>query len=187
MSVGSTLTHLLVATLEPSVATDLYLNEKNSGYYTAKSNKVTTHSTLLIKSENSNFKKLEGELYSYLDLEENWDGYDGVIPDKKIIDSCQVIIEKLKKSGLDAPKSMLTGAGEVGLYWKADKAYIELSFEENNTFSYIIDNGDTITGEEGCPKNENLPIKLLVALEKNTKEKSIISGNRNSLSSMYKS
>jgi hypothetical protein len=192
MSITSTATVatvFLASTLSSPTISEDFSNrlKQDSNYYTSVKKTATTYSDLLVKSEYNDFKKLEGELYSYLELDENWDGYGGTIPDKELINSCQEIIEKLKKLGLNAPKPMLTGSGEVGLYWKDDTTYIELSFEEEDTFSYIIDNGKNIVGEEDCSKDDNLPSRLHIALEKKKKEKPRITNNTNSLSSMYRS
>lgn len=94
------------------------------------------------------FEKTEVELNSYLNLEENWDGYQGIAPMQDHIDNSIAYLRFIKSEDLPAPKSMLSGDGEVSLYWDSNDTHIEISFEDNMLVSYLVSSADIVIGED---------------------------------------
>lgn len=89
------------------------------------------------------------KLYSYLALKDNWDGYGGKTPEKSIINTTKEALDFLQKQAIKAPKIMLSGSGEIGLYWEDGKRYAEISCESTNEYSFIyINDKSDFYGEE---------------------------------------
>ena len=119
-----------------------------------------------------NFDKTEGELISYKNFTEKWDGYDSIAPDKDIIEGALKLLKSIKYLNLPAPQPMLTSEGEVSLYWNSGNTYIETCFDEKNLFSYLIDSPKDTIGEDDIffnGDNNILPKDLLSALLKSKK------------------
>lgn len=94
------------------------------------------------------FEKTEGELLSYYDLEEDWDGYQGVTPQEDHIRFAIDYLDFIRLQGLRSPKPMLSGDGEVSLYWNSDVVHIEISFEDDKLISYLVSSADKVVGED---------------------------------------
>jgi hypothetical protein len=99
---------------------------------------------------NNSFKKVKDELENFKSLKENWDGYNGVIPDESLVDYCQEFVEKLESFDISPPKTMLTGSGELGLYWKTKTKYIEIDFSNIGYFSYFVETESNVAGQDDC-------------------------------------
>ncbi len=116
------------------------------------------------------FDKTEEELLSYTKLTKGWDGYQGIAPNEDIINSSRNFLKLVKSQNLPAPKPMLSGEGEVSLYWDIDNTYIEVGFEEEMFFSYLIDSVDKTIGEDDVKfENDILPNNLFLELTKLSK------------------
>lgn len=76
-------------------------------------------------------------LESYKELNPNWDGYDAIKPNPIIIDRAISFLVALKCYNVELPKPMIAGSGEVGLYWRLDKTYIEVGFDETGNCLFI--------------------------------------------------
>lgn len=110
------------------------------------------------------FDKAEGELSSYLGLTEGWDGYDGIVPSKETISSSLKFLKIINNYNLPAPKPMLSGEGEVSLYWNINDTYIEAGFEDGNLLSFLVNSPDEVFGEDDFQLKEKLPNNLFMAL-----------------------
>lgn len=110
------------------------------------------------------FDKIEGELASYLHVKDNWDYEGGVIPSEIAVKSCIELLNKIKEYNIKPPTPMLIGDGEVCLYWKKSDLYIEVGFEEDNQFSYLVDNRTEPFSEDNCAFNNFAKTKLYTAL-----------------------
>ncbi len=109
-------------------------------------------------------KELEGKIYSYLALEDGWDGYDGVPPKKRVIETGKKIIDMLKSylSSNNLPQTMLTGDGELGFYWEKDEEYLEISIKDADKYTFFIEKENRIMSfEEDIKLTNNLPTNLL--------------------------
>lgn len=113
---------------------------------------------------NSKYCELMKKIESYQYLKKNWDGYDGIAPKKEVISFANGIIQVLQKYKISAPKAMVSGQGEIGLFWKGQNDYIEISLEEDFSSSYFVKNDNEVYGEEDCFAEYKLPDKLLKAL-----------------------
>ena len=81
--------------------------------------------------------KLIDKLYSYLDLGDDWDGYGGKAPSLKAILEATNFLKSLKTKVLPYP--MLSGDGEVGLYWEQDGYFVDIGFYGDGEYSYYAE------------------------------------------------
>jgi len=121
-------------------------------------------------SEISPFDKTIGEILSYIDLTEGWDGYEAIVPDKETINSTLSFLDIIKSEYFPAPKAMLANDGEVSLYWEVNGKYLEIGFDGENQFSYLIDSEDITKGEDDLVVDGSIPTPLLKELISISKE-----------------
>ena len=108
---------------------------------------------------------LIGRLNSYLSLPDDWDGYDGVAPNKQTVDDAIRLLHLLPNR-VSTPKPMLGSSGTVGLYWEKEDLYIEICFDGDETFWYYARNDNTELSEDDVSLNTNtLSAELLSFLE----------------------
>ncbi len=148
--------------------------------------KTGTSSNYTLTNE---YKKLYQKLYTYRNLNNNWDGYDGVRPPEEVITTTEKFISILEKNLIPPPVSMVSGSGQVALFWKNKSEYIEVDFDENNYLSYFCKLNNKVYGEDGVIVSSHISEKLLSSLnflhEKNTttqaKNKSVIYNKRSTI------
>ena len=105
--------------------------------------KAPTQEKILTPSKVTPLSKLIGTLTCYENLPEDWDGYGGVPPIGETISNATEFVSLLP-SDLPLPKPMLSGNGDVGLYWKTESLYIDIEFEGDGTYSYYAEkSGDS--------------------------------------------
>ena len=92
-----------------------------------------------INDVNNNRNIIIKQLNEYLLLDTDWDGYNGVPPDKQTIEDTIVFL-KLLPNHIINPKIMLGNSGTVGLYWENDYNYIEVCFDGDTSYSYYCVN-----------------------------------------------
>lgn len=99
---------------------------------------------------NTLFSKISREINSYSSLREDWDGYGGIVPSSDVIALSLNFLSIINSKHLPLPKPMISGDGAVSLYWEDKEAsiYIEVAFDESNSYSYIIKNSDDMVGED---------------------------------------
>ena len=183
--------HLFIGAMEPTSYSQLYttnemnlmdnnpvVREKrleNNSFTNRKSYiddiSIVSNSKLLIDpidtlAESIKYTTLIKTLKSYVELEEDWDGYGGIVPDGKIIVTAIELLEQMKDAKLQAPKSMLSGSGEVGLYWKNNSMYIEISIDEPMNYSLYIEEGNAYSGKADISIANDLMPELFVAMDK---------------------
>jgi len=112
----------------------------------------------------SRYCELMKKIESYQYLNENWDGYGGKAPKEEVIGFAIGIIQELQKHQISAPKAMVSGHGEIALFWKRQNQYIEISLEENHQSSYFVKNENKIYGEEDCFIDYKIPKMLIGGL-----------------------
>jgi hypothetical protein len=109
--------------------------------------------------------KIINTLKSYLELEDNWDSYGGIAPTKEVVEISIDFIKKINNKNNVLPTPMVSGSGEVGLYWdnSLSDIYIEVGFEVGfeveKEFSYFIANAELEIGEDDCNINQ-IPLAL---------------------------
>ena len=95
--------------------------------------------------------KIAATLTSYLDLDEDWDGYGGVRPTDKAVRDTLEFLNALPEDKVP-PKPMLAGSGEVGLFWDIEGFYCDVGFEGDGTYSYYGELNDAHSiGDEEVP------------------------------------
>ncbi len=117
------------------------------------------------------FESVKADLLSYLDLEDDWDGYGGSKPNPDVIESCIEMLHQVNNFGFKLPKTMVSGSGEVSLYWDILDIYIEIGFREKGLYTYlIVINGQEFEEENSCDLRAGLTSKLIEALNELTRE-----------------
>lgn len=130
---------------------DFYKNNKNDSF--------------IHQYKINRYEKSEGELHYYLTLEDDWDNYGAITPNKSTIQACINFLLLLKKLDIVGPKTMLNSEGEVSLYWKTPLPYIEICFHKESIFSYIFHSSINTFGEDNCNTKNGLPEKLYSELQ----------------------
>lgn len=114
--------------------------------------------------ENSSLKaftELRKELISYLNLQENWDGYEGKTPARGAVVAAIDFSYRLFSEGMRLPKPMLSGDGEVGLYIDDGNIFVDIGFENATHFSYYAESADgSSLGEDDLEIATQLPDPL---------------------------
>jgi len=105
------------------------------------------------------YSNLYIELFSYKELQNNWDGYEGIKPSDEIISTTKKFIDILKHNKILKPKIMVSGNGEIGLFWKNQDKYIEVDFDEAEYLSFFYKMNGIIYGEDDVTVNR-IPEKL---------------------------
>jgi len=125
---------------------------------------ITNQLSIQNHSFSKNYIQLFEELFSYNELKENWDGYNGIKPDNEVILTVESFLNILQEKKITSPEIMLSGEGEIALFWKNKKDYIEVSFytKEYLTFFYTL--GSSFYGEDDISFDKNIPIKLYSAI-----------------------
>ncbi len=94
-------------------------------------------------------------VHDYVNLPNNWDGYEGVAPKIKAVRDCISIIKHLPEAIL-LPKPMVSGTGIVGLYWEKNMVYAEICFEGDGTFWYYGTKDNLEIGEESVSLDKEI-------------------------------
>ena len=114
--------------------------------------------------------RLAGELLSYRELPQGWDGYDGVpASDRAVDDALRALTAR--PSDIPLPFPQLAPDAEVGLYWRDDSVYVELGFYGGGEFSYYarytLESGEREEdGRDRCSLDAEWPESLLLILNK---------------------
>lgn len=97
------------------------------------------------------YNKLHEKLDSYRLLEDNWDGCGGIKPSEQLIEAVRKFLLVLENEAIKAPRLMLSGSNEIGLFWKKENYYFEINFDDENDFSYFYKIDGKIFGEDEMP------------------------------------
>jgi len=111
------------------------------------------------------YEEIIKELNSYKNLKDNWDGYGGIKPKDDIIETARNFIEILKNNNIGCPKIMVSGTGEIGIFWSSSTAYIEIDFDIKDKFTYFY-NGNELFGEDDLKVERFLESKVYRKLKK---------------------
>ena len=132
--------------------------------------------------KNSKYCELIKKIESYRYLHENWDGYGGVSPKEEVVRFALQIVFELQKFHIPAPKAMVSGEGEVCLFWKRVNEYIEISLDEHNEASYFIKKDNDVYGEENCFIDFQIPNHLFNVLVDRSKQNTMDVMSQNNMS-----
>ena len=114
------------------------------------------------------YLNLTQTINAYSSLCYNWDGYDGDKPDTKTIASAIQFCDALKKYHISAPKCMVSGDGNISLFWDRDDVYIEISFDYEGKYSFLIKKlNDLYCGKDDCILSDTQDNDLLIFLAQN--------------------
>lgn len=91
-----------------------------------------------IASKQLSFQKVLSQLEFYTQLSEGWDGYKGQPATRASVDDAAAFLGRLPMH-LPTPKPMISGDGEVSLYWEVGTRYAEAAFPGDGTFHFIFD------------------------------------------------
>lgn len=122
-------------------------------------NKIELNFKNLTLKQKDIYSDIFKELNSYKDLKPNWDGYNGKKPSDEIINTAKKFLEKLQNSQISSPEIMLSGSGEIAIYWENRDNYIEVNFDMKDYLSFFYKIEENIYGEDDL-KADNLPTKL---------------------------
>lgn len=117
------------------------------------------------EKEDSDLIKLHSLINSYEQLPNNWDGYNGIAPERSTIKSTIAFLNVLMHQSITTPKTMLSGSGEISLYWDSEDTYIEIGFEDEAHYTYFIDKNGEGFGEDDYPVSKSVPNSLLKILK----------------------
>lgn len=160
MIATATATAFLITANGQNTSTNSIIEYRN---ITTTSYQVTT----LVKNDYSNiykYNELQKELSSYRKLKNNWDGYGGIRPLDDIINTVTIFLDILSYNNIYSPKIMVSGNGEIALFWKKNEHYIEIDFDTNNQLSFFYEMGTDIYGEDDIIINDIIPQKLYSSL-----------------------
>jgi len=117
------------------------------------------------QTKKARLDQLIRQLYEYLTLKDNWDGYGGIPPTEKTVNDAIQFVKRLPPLKWP-PAPMVAGSGVVGLYWDEKGIYAEIGFEGDGTFWYYAeDNEGNEAGADRVRLVDELPADLLKMLE----------------------
>ncbi len=101
-------------------------------------------------SENDLFSEISKDIMRYALLDEDWDGYGGSTPSEEVIALSINFLSQINYKDLPLPNHMVSGDGALSLYWEDKEAsiYIEVAFDESNSYSYLIRTKDDLEGKD---------------------------------------
>ncbi len=88
-------------------------------------------------------ESIEDKIYSYLDYEDDWDGYGGVAATAKAVVDANLFLRKLSFD-IREPFSGLSGDGEIGIFWQFDNIFIDIGFLGEGTYTMYAKDSEGI-------------------------------------------
>lgn len=92
------------------------------------------------KSREFALYKLNERVIQFRNLEDGWDGYDGQAATFGSFIDAGTFISRLPVR-FSPPAAMLSGDGEISLFWKKHGVYLEVSFPGDGTYHFIYKGG----------------------------------------------
>jgi hypothetical protein len=109
--------------------------------------------------------RLLGQLFSYFEIRDNWDGEGASAPTHDAVDDALQFAEMIPVE-VGMPKAMILPTGDLAFYWDRGPIYVEIGFDGSGQFyAYgthpnhepVYMDDQTIDGERGI---KNFPEKL---------------------------
>lgn len=102
------------------------------------------------ESSTNEFDRISSELVSYQNLEEDWDGYEGIAPNYTTIALAFNFLSDIYFQRYKLPKVMLSGSGAISFFWKNKETnfYLEVEFDSEDCYSYFFDKNGQISGKD---------------------------------------
>jgi hypothetical protein len=137
------------------------LNFSRTDYFSRLSNVSSTASLI----DTTEFSKLIGKIKSYLNLPQNWDGYEGVTPSQSTANEAIAFLKKIPKSLLPS-RAGVTGDGEICLIWDKENIFVDLGFIGEGNFFYFMNYVDGKILGEGSLQDSVAVAEFLNSLKK---------------------
>lgn len=113
---------------------------------------------LLKKHKNGDlYTKIEKEVKTFLDLQDDWDGYGAKPMPDIVVEHALIFISILREEKMPLPIIFPRTTEEVAFFWEDENNYIEISIGENN-LSYFFETNEQVFGEENLVITE-VPLK----------------------------
>jgi hypothetical protein len=124
----------------------------------------------VVEVPKTDFEAVKATLLSYLNLGDGWDGYGGVKISPDVVESCIELLHQVNNFKLRLPETMVSGDGEVGLYWTRENLYVEIGVEEKGLYTYLILRRGYASGMDDVDIGLGLTYQLRSVLEELTRE-----------------
>ena len=107
-----------------------------------------------------NYSRVILTLNEYKFLKPNWDGYGGVTPKTEVINSTIRAVNILKSNNITDMNVMVSGDGDISLFWKSFYNYLEIEFGED-LCGYYSRTTDGDCGEDNVLINERSLLSII--------------------------
>lgn len=95
----------------------------------------------------------------------NWDGYGGRPATVQSLNDARAFIKRLPTHSR-VPNVMLSGNGEISLFWEENDIYIEAAFPGGGAYHYFVDGPTGGPSDDDVQANaDKLPLPIILALE----------------------
>ncbi|MCB4763524.1 MAG: hypothetical protein LGB78_06445 [Sulfurovum sp.] len=148
-----------------SILTDYSIKTESPFLIQYEKSETISDKYFISEKEDNDLIKLHSLINSYEKLSNDWDGYNGVAPERSTINATISFLDVLMRQSIQTPKSMLSGSGEISLYWDAENTYIEIGFEDDAHYTYFVNNNGEEFGKDDYPLSESIPNSLLKILK----------------------
>lgn len=103
------------------------------------SEKTSTEPTFTVEPSNAQTfeKAVTAELDGYGSLKDGWDGEGSLAPSRSDIERAIAFVDSLP-SAIPLPKPMVSGDGQIGLYWSKGDKYADINFDFDSTISIYV-------------------------------------------------
>ncbi len=108
------------------------------------------------KVDDDIFKGFIEQIFKFAQLEENWDGYGGVVPNDSTIGDAVSLLKGVPRN--NPPSRVgLSGDGEISLIWESDNFYADFGVMGDGNYSYFMElnkkklYGDDLLISDGFP------------------------------------
>lgn len=127
--------------------------------------RLTNVSSTASLIDTTEFSKLIEKIKSYLNLPQNWDGYEGVTPSQSAVNEAIAFLKKIPRSMLPS-RAGVTGDGEICLIWDKENIFIDLGFIGEGNFFYFMNFVDGKILGEGSLQDSVAVEEFLNSLKK---------------------
>jgi hypothetical protein len=105
-----------------------------------------------------NISSLLDELNEYNHLQDGWDGAGSIRPTPRSIEAARKFIDSVEASYV-APELSLAYDGEISVFWRETKLYVDVSFRANGKTSLFAKSGTRIVKHYiDNPRMSDLPL-----------------------------
>lgn len=119
----------------------------------------------------------QSRLEEYRHLNPGWDGELGTCPEIEHVNNLSTLLEIVVRENLPVPDPAISSEGEVGLYWRKDGFFVEITIDDPGIYSYIAytNEGAKVYGE-GLSVDEGIDDGILELISKAFGSSTLIKG-----------